>query len=315
MTQAKATKVRSIDLGVLDLDKSMAFYSSHWGLHEVARQNGSVYLRANDGEHHAVALHVRPQAGMISANFAADDGKAVDCLYEKAKAKGVRVASAPAELPAIAGGGYGFACLTPEGMGVTISADVARHENGAGDKTTPGKFSHVVFRTSVVGDTEDFFVDLFGFKVSDRTDGIHFLRCASDHHSVALAKVKGPGLHHFAFELADLDSLMRASGRMQLHGYELGHGVGRHAGPGNNVFSFFVDPNGFAVEYTTEMDQIDDSYPERSAEYWGAMPLRPCAWGMAMRQTETMRRAKSGALTDDLNRACTGVISEAMHAV
>ncbi len=34
--------------------------------------------------------------------------------------------------------------------------------------------------------------------------------------------------------------------------------VGRH-GPGNNVFSYFIEPNGFVAEYTTELDQIDEA--------------------------------------------------------
>ena len=32
-------------------------------------------------------------------------------------------------------------------------------------------------------------------------------------------------------------------------------GVGRH-GPGNNVFTDSVEPNGFVTEYTTEVDQV-----------------------------------------------------------
>ena len=314
MTQAKATMVRSVDLGVLDLDASVQFYTRDWGLQEVARDGGSVWLRANGAEHHALALHQRPQASLLSANFAAVDKAAVDALYARACAMGIDVGGAPQMLPAIAGGGYGFSCLTPDGASVSISAGVAQHGDSVGDATTPAKFSHVVFRTAQSQTTETFFVDLLGFAVSDRTDGIHFLRCATDHHSVALAKVKGPGLHHFAFELQDLDSLMRACGRMSMHGHDVEHGVGRHAGPGNNVFSFFVEPNGFAVEYTTEMEQVDETYPNRSAEYWRTRPIRPCAWGMAMKASDRVNRAKSGALTEELNRTCSEVIAEALPA-
>src|SRR5690606_40336713 len=33
---------------------------------------------------------------------------------------------------------------------------------------------------------------------------------------------------------------------------------GRHKA-GNNTFSYFVTPNGFAVEYTAELDRVDDA--------------------------------------------------------
>ena len=158
---------------------------------------------------------------------------------------------------------------------------------------------------------ERFFCDLLGFKVSDKTDGIDFLRCARDHHSVALGRIDGPGLHHMAFELPDFDGLMGASGRLQMNGYPIEWGVGRHAGPGENIFSFFVDPNGLAAEYTTEMMQVGDAtYPHRTAEDWKKVPIRPCSWGMAMTRSEKLKQARSGKLSEGLSRTCTDVITE-----
>ena len=95
-----------------------------------------------------------------------------------------------------------------------------------------------------------------------------------------------------AFELPDLDGLMGASGRMKMNGYPIEWGVGRHSGPGNNVYSFFVDPNGIATEYTTDMEQVDDAtYPHRTAEDWRNMPIQPCTWGMGIERTEKLLRA------------------------
>ena len=36
-------------------------------------------------------------------------------------------------------------------------------------------------------------------------------------------------------------------------------GPGRH-GPGDNAFNYFIDPFGVVIEYTAEVEQIDDSY-------------------------------------------------------
>jgi len=146
--------------------------------------------------------------------------------------------------------------------------------------------------------------------LSESADGIDFLRCTRDHHSVALGRIAGPGLHHMAFELADFDGLMGASGRLQMNGYPVEWGVGRHAGPGGNIFSFFVDPNGFAAEYTTEMEQVDDAtYPHRTAEDWRNVPIRPCSWGVALKRSDKLLRARTGKIVDEFNQSCTEIIS------
>jgi hypothetical protein len=59
------------------------------------------------------------------------------------------------------------------------------------------------------------------------------------------------------------------------------------------------------------MEQVDDAtYPHRSAEDWKKVPIRPCSWGMAMKRTEKLLRARSGRIVDELNRSCTDIISE-----
>ena len=104
-----------------------------------------------------------------------------------------------------------------------------------------------------------FFLDVLGFKWSDSTFMMDFVRCCSDHHSVAFARGNGPSLNHMAYEMPNIDGLMSGAGRVRKSGYEIMWGVGRH-GPGSNVFSYFVEPNGFVTEYTTEVDQVDDNY-------------------------------------------------------
>ncbi|HXZ07769.1 MAG TPA: VOC family protein [Paraburkholderia sp.] len=313
MSDIRVSGIRGIDLAVRDLSDSVEFYSRLWGLEEVSAGRGRVFLRATGREHHALALHQGPKIELLGVNFAAHDKAAVDALHAKAVGFGVDVLDAPHALSAVAGGGYGFSVNNPDGLRQTISCDVVRHDSLIGDGRRPNKFSHVVLRSTNVADMERFFCDLLGFMISDKTDGIDFLRCTADHHSVAIGKIAGPGLHHAAFELPDFDGLMGASGRLKMNGFPIEWGVGRHAGPGNNVFSFFVDPNGVALEYTTEMEQVDDAtYPQRSAEDWKKMPIKPCSWGMAMTRSETLLRARTGKIMDELNLTCTEVISRVL---
>jgi len=310
MTDVRVNDIRGIELAVRDLAASVAFYSKLWGLTEIAREDGTVYLRATGPEHHVLTLHQAPEIALSGATFAAPNKIVVDVLHAKARAFGANVLDVPHQGPGAAGGGYGFSFRTPDGIKQTISADVRCHADVIADKQRPRKFSHVVFRSSDYPELERFFCDLLGFKISDKTDGIDFLRCSRDHHSVALGKIAGPGLHHMAFELPDLDGLMGASGRLKMNGYPIEWGIGRHAGPGNNVYSFFVDPNGFATEYTTDMEQVDDAtYPHRTAADWRNVPAQPCSWGLGIERSEKLLRARAGKIIDELNRSCTEAIS------
>ena len=100
---------------------------------------------------------------------------------------------------------------------------------------------------------------------------------------------------------------------MRLADYEVGWGIGRHSGPGRNIFSYFVDPNGFAIEYTTEVEQVDDSYEVHYGDYWQAQPLRPCSWaGAKTVPTKWMAEAMNGITIEQRNASCDDVISNKM---
>ena len=164
---------------------------------------------------------------------------------------------------------------------LNISSDVARHQSANNDSSVPNKLSHVVLNSAKIDQQTAFFVDVLGFKLSDQTDMMEFVRCSADHHSIAMARGAGPTLNHMAYEVASIDGLMRGAGRMKKHGFNVEWGVGRH-GPGDNVFSYFIDPNGFVVEYTAEVEQVDEAtYQAHDAAYWRDFPMRPCRWGMA----------------------------------
>lgn len=314
MAEPRVTGIRGITLAVRDLDESLEFYETCWGLKEVARMGPAAYLRATGPEHHVLGLTQASRPGLLAVRLAARDKAAVDALYAKALAFGADVIDAPEALDPLAGAGYGFSFRTPDGIVQQISAEAEAHKTMIDDRTRPQKFSHVVIRAANYPQLRAFWCDLLGFKLSDETDGIDFLRCSADHHSVALAKADGPGLHHMAFEMRDLDSLMYASGRMKSQGHDIEWGVGRHSGPGGNIFSFFIEPNGFAAEYTTEMEQVDDAtYPQRSKEWWrdNRPGGGPDAWRLATQRSERLHKARLGLLTEEL-MICDAAISRSM---
>ena len=311
MTQARINGLRSIELGVHDLQKSAEFYRNVWALEDVTGEGDSLYLRGTGLEHHVVTLRERPRAGLLGVHFSAPDRATVDALYAQAKAMGARVGGAPGALDSIAGGGYGFRVSTPEGHPLVISSDLAAHGEAIDDRTRPTKLTHVVLNSAEVDKQTKFFLDVLGFRWSDSTMMMDFVRCCSDHHSVAFARGNGPSLNHMAYEMPNIDGLMSGAGRVRKNGYEILWGVGRH-GPGSNVFSYFVEPNGFVTEYTTEVDQVDDSYVPHDAKYWSEQNIFPCRWNMAPPPSPFCRKAMGGEVYEEENRRCEQVMAQAL---
>jgi catechol 2,3-dioxygenase-like lactoylglutathione lyase family enzyme len=296
MTNSRATGVRSIELGVRDLHQSAEFYTKVWALEEVSAEGDCIHFRATGGEHHVLTIRERPKPALLGVHFSATDRAAVDALCAKAKGYGVEVAGDPAPLDHAAGGGYGFRFRTPDGLPMSISAHCVQHPDVVLDRSRPTKISHVVLNSARTEDQVPFFIDVLGFKLSDSTNMMEFLRCSADHHSVAIFRNNGPSLNHVAYELPNIDGLMRGAGRVRQSGFDIEWGVGRH-GPGSNVFSYFIEPNGFVAEYTTELDQLDDAtHVPMDADYWQRTVPVPDRWGTAGPPSNRMRAAMSGAL-------------------
>jgi len=296
MAPSRVTGVRSIELGVRDLHQSADFYTKVWALEEVSSEGDGMHFRATGGEHHVLTIREQPKPALLGVHFSATDRAAVDALYAKARGFGVELAGEPAPLSGAAGGGYGFRFKTPDGLPMSISSDSLQHPNVVLDRSRPTKISHVVLNSARTDDQVPFFADVLGFKLSDSTHMMEFLRCSADHHSIAIFRNNGPSLNHVAYELPNIDGLMRGAGRLKQNGFDIEWGVGRH-GPGSNVFSYFIEPNGFVAEYTTELDQLDDAtHVPQGPDYWDKVVPGPDRWGTAGPPSNRMRAAMSGAL-------------------
>jgi catechol 2,3-dioxygenase-like lactoylglutathione lyase family enzyme len=295
MTDGKVNGVRSIELGVRDLQQSVDFYTKVWALEEVAADGDGIHLRATGGEHHVLTLRERPKPSLLGVNFAASDRATVDRLCAKAKSYGVTVLGDPAPISGAAGGGYGFRFETTEGLPMSISSEGMQHPDVVLDRSRPTKISHVVLNSANADEQMPFFIDVLGFRRSDTTHMMEFLRCCSDHHSIAIVRADGPSLNHVAYEVPNIDGLMRGTGRLKRNGFDIEWGVGRH-GPGNNVFSYFIEPDGFVAEYTTELDQIDEAtHIPQDPKYWDkVMTTRGDRWGIAGPPSNRMQFAMSG---------------------
>ena len=154
-------------------------------------------------------------------------------------------------------------------------------------KPVPRRFGHMVHFTPDVDRKVDFYSDVLGLQLTDRSgDLIAFMRPAggSDHHVVGFVKDKKPGFHHISFEVGNPDEVGMGGQSLLNRGYRNGWGFGRHA-LGSNFFWYVRDPHMGLCEYFSDIDYIaeDDKWTPRDwpievAFYlWGPPP--PKAFG------------------------------------
>ncbi|MEU0878086.1 VOC family protein [Lentzea sp. NPDC005914] len=285
MTQRLITHLRHVDLAVPDYARQLDFFTSTWGLKAEAGDTGLTFLAAEGSpEQYVVRLREATEKRLDLISFGAATTADVDTLATRLARDGVRLITEPGSLQT-PGAGYGFRFFDNEGRTVEISADVAvrRHRAIELGESIPVRLSHVVINSADPLGTRAFYEKHLSFALSDTLthprmgDMMWFMRVNSWHHSMAIARGPHPSLHHASFEMRGLDEYMRGTGRVLRAGGEKIWGPGRHLA-GNNTFSYFLDPSGNTMEYTTELEHVDEdtwhphlydiSQPE-VADQWG----------------------------------------------
>jgi catechol 2,3-dioxygenase-like lactoylglutathione lyase family enzyme len=253
------THLRHVDLAVPDFARQVEFYEKIWGLSPVAADSGLVFMAA-EGSPEQYVLRLREgekRLDLVAFGVASADD--VDALATRLESEGVQIVRPPAVLDTL-GGGYGFRFFDRDGRTIEVSADVAvrRHRRIEEGESVPVRLSHVVLNSTDIDATRDWYARHLGFRLSDTLGGVmHFMRCNPQHHSFAIARGPHVSMHHVSFEMRGIDEYMRGSGRVIRSGAKFVWGPGRHLA-GNNTFSYFLDPQGNTVEYTTELELLDE---------------------------------------------------------
>ena len=138
-------------------------------------------------------------------------------------------------------------------------------------KPNPSRIGHLVLKVRDIHKSVRFYQDVVGLEVSDWIDDrMVFMRAGTDHHDLALVQLpdkaleKPPGEHsgleHFSYRVETIDEIMKITEMLLERGIEIDRGPGRH-GPGDNTFLVFKDPDGYNVEFYSDMTIIDEEHP------------------------------------------------------
>jgi catechol 2,3-dioxygenase len=205
----------------------------------------------------------------------------------------VERAVAPSADPA---GGLSLVIRDAEGRRLEIvHGDERRVPDEPPPPDQPVRLAHAVLNCHAIAGTQAFFERALGFVLADRTKIMAFMNCDVDHHSIALGDNDNDALNHVAFLMPTLDAVMRGGGRLKDAGLPPQWGPGRH-GPGDNAFNYFVDPFGIVIEYTAEVEQIDDTHRAGSPSDWTWPPGRIDQWGIGTAPTDHLKQAQRRVL-------------------
>jgi len=260
-----------------DIEKSIAYYTKYLGLTLVERDGDTAFL-ACPFDYHSVILKRGASPAVTSLALQLSPDADLDAFVDQTRAKGVKV-----ELRSDAAPNTPKAALVSDPSGLQVELFAARpvHQRRAENHgVMPRKLGHTAFFTPDIQATVKFYTEVLGFRVSDWIgDFFVFMRCNPDHHAVNFLSRPQPGLHHIAFELNDWNHVKDACDLLGRHDLELTWGPGRH-GPGHNIFTYHLNPDGFTIEMFTELDTMsNESNGYFDPRPWHRDPVqRPKVW-------------------------------------
>jgi catechol 2,3-dioxygenase-like lactoylglutathione lyase family enzyme len=259
-------RLRSVELEIPDVAPAAEFLEHVWGLLPAGSSGATRFFRGSGDHPYILSLTKAAAPAVAAITFAGTEEE-------------VRKKDRTFDVP---GGGKGYEVRGPENQVYRFIVDSKLP--GVKERDKPIQLTHAVLNATDVEACERFAVETLGFKVSDRTAHMRFVRCNRKHHALAYAKSDLASLNHIAFEMPSLDAVMRGIARLREAGYEPVWGPGRH-GPGNNVFGYFIAPYGGVIEYTAEVSEVGDDHKVGTPEDWKWPPGRIDHWGLSKKDT------------------------------
>ncbi len=237
-----------------------------------------------------VAYLRHERSGIRAVGLEAMDEAAVDEIHQRAKSDGLTIL---ADTPSISGVKRAVRFATLFGPIIEVHTPVERQDVSPtiANSQRVRRLEHVNMRATDPRAFHDLVTGTLGMKLSDRTTNYEraWYRAADGfHHTFAAGP--GNGLHHYAFDAHALHDLAGVADALASKDRTLLWGLGRH-GPGNNLFSYYLDPNNCVVEVSFGLERIDndDLYEPGNWAFdsasnvldrWGSKP--PEAYGQAI---------------------------------
>lgn len=260
-----------------DVDRSARYYCDVLGLTEHWRDGDQGHIRLGWGTgQHALDL-IRGTPELDHCAIEIPEPAELEALLRRIERGGVSIESRQAD----DGQPESFVVADPDGRRLELHGRVNRAgEHAADSGRRPVRLQHITFATPSLPVLLEFYVDVLGFRLSDRMGGVFaWLRCGAEHHTVAMVEgVSERMVDHYSFDLDSWQDFKVWCDRLSERGVPIAWGPGRH-GPGNNLFVMFDDPDGYHVELSSEMERYFDDVADYEARSWDQSVKAVNLWG------------------------------------
>ncbi|MEH7255136.1 VOC family protein [Neobacillus niacini] len=273
-------------LRVNDLSQSLEFYRDVLGLHEIAKENDTIYLGCGADSHYDVAIK---QGGTGIDVFSLQVRHEEDLKYFSQKLSKLGVSSErrsdtdPGKKSVLR-----FMAPTKHQIELVYATERPHYLHPiVGHKGSKGldlmDADHITLHAQDVQGLAQFLQEGLDFSVSDVFEpapgvwGAAWTHASDFHHDVAIVGTpEHTTLHHYAFLLKGFDDLKRSADLLAQAGYKLETAPGRHS-VGGNLYTYFFDPSGNRIELSAEMPRADLSAQPR---VWDDFPTAFSSWGI-----------------------------------
>jgi catechol 2,3-dioxygenase len=262
-----------------DIETSARDLTDILGLRVSSRSENAILMSSN-ARQCEVAYCRADRSGIRAVGLEALDNAAVEEVLRRVNRENLDVLS---DMPSVPGVERAVRFRTPFGPIIEVHTPSFRDASPQHLRAPirAKRLDHVNLRADDTRGFHDLLTGVLGMRLSDRTEdfGRAWYRCADGvHHTVAAGT--GSGLHHYGFETHSVLDLVAVADTLAAKGRALLWGLGRH-GPGNNIFSYYLDPADCVIEASFGMERIDNDlihkpgvwdsdYENRVLDLWGS---------------------------------------------
>lgn len=244
------------------------------GLRTPPTEIDGVYVSSNERVCELAYLRAA-KTGIVAVGLEAMDAGAVDEVQERAAGEGLEII---ADTPAIPKIERAVRFATPFGPVFEVHTPVPRDRPRSFSTLGVRRLDHVNLRASDTHGMCDLLTKVLGLKLSDRTTNFErawYRAWDGFHHTIAVGE--GTGFHHYAFDAYNVEAIVALADGLAAEDRRLLWGPGRH-GAGDNLFSYYADPNDCVAELSWGMERIEvDSL--REPRVWGVDSPVLNLWG------------------------------------
>jgi catechol 2,3-dioxygenase len=311
----KATHLAHAELVCADVEASREFLCDVFGLTEVARADGSIYLRCwGDWQSHSLILSpgARPAAAHLS--FGVDDPAELPRVKELFEAKGVESwweEDEPLQGQALrfdVGDGQVYELLADELRTPINEVSSRLHAQPLalrGVGIEPRRLDHCHIGTPAFDATSTLLREVLGFKIREQVNLpsgealTHFLSVNSQVHDIAVRRANELEFHHVALWLDSREHMLRSAELLCHRGYPPEIGPGQHAST-QAFFCHVLEPSGnriemFAAQYIVYEDWTPQQWTtEQKVSMERALGFCPTDLHRTMHREEEALKAVAG---------------------